>query len=1170
MALGSALGAHLGLGGALGAGMRRTGPNYAHPYTQPLEEEEYQGALKSLANTGFSALSGIGNALDLVSGLSSFRDILAGENPFDQFLDPFTAKNRVQFSELLGKKNAGWKDPETYLGLALDIGLDPLTYLSLGGSAVGKFGKAFSKAGVSAKAIEKQVAKRLRKRWVGPREARMEASLTDMLAAARSEGKSTRGLIQRMGVAPIPGERLGGLARIGIPFTDIGRAIGTGPRALKVAQKMDAVGHALRFSKVGRLGGAVFNPLTSVGGKAAKTEKGQILAEEISRSTSLAEAATKEFIAKQEGDYARAFAGAGPNDPIRHMDNHDVRAFLESWDPFPGSEAIDLLREKGWDRNFHDAFAFGLGEAKYIGMGRVKQFVGIDGEQYFSRILISEKGRDLSQLESAFSGVQDRFFQERLKPTRDIVGGTRNLDSLVKQQAVKDVFKNMPTATKEQVAARMEPIVRRWAQGGALAAAGRGLPRQARRAKREQKIKAISRILATTDETQRRYGLFAHDPLHDAQVRLITLNDASRTAHVIYDNIAKPGMLKPRTAREGQTTLRELLLTKPLQMRPGNENSGALLNIAKRLGMLTPTKQQLKNLGEMIVDQDIVDDTRRILGAHLDPEKRWAVVDTIHALFKQVQLFPWPSYHNRNITSAVGVNALAGFVPIHKTISAYKNVSDYLSGKEPALKGLLEVPDVKDTLRARGMALTDENATAYAMEKMYAHKVVDTPPMGIAEQQELLRRGAQGPPAVGPAADISPTDKVITPTQISDLIPGRRKHDPIYSSIGGVPLPFVPSLKHMKTWVGRDEGTNLKLWDVHGVGGRQIDRFGPVVAGKRMSGKAESMVRMTPVIEQVKRGVDWGEAAKRVDAAQIDYSPRNFTNVERTYLRRLFPFYSWMSRMLPYQLRELYKHPGGGTAQAIRTQRHLEAALGGGGFVPDQYRGQVTLPLGEPSESGEQQVLSQIDLAHQSALEPFQIGGSIDDSFTRTLRGIGGMMSPLVKPVVEQAFGQQLYSGRDLPSVEGGIKRLANNLSELTGAPTGLMDWLPNIAENAGVQIVGKPITLTRQVTSRQEGSKLETPAGMLKFLINQLTGARIAGFNAGEQEHWAALKAGVELAKTSKNLGFSVAPYVRGEKRKDLTEAETQLMRFVYESNRRRRAKKAREEAAAATQTMP
>lgn len=117
-----------------------------------LTPEDEQGLLRSAVDVGLSGLAKVGNVLDLPG--SSVRDILSGENPFDQWL-PWnwtSGQNRTAPEDMLQKW--GLMSPQFrkqhpvwsfIAGTGAAIGTDPLTYLGLPGVA------RFTKAGGIAK-----------------------------------------------------------------------------------------------------------------------------------------------------------------------------------------------------------------------------------------------------------------------------------------------------------------------------------------------------------------------------------------------------------------------------------------------------------------------------------------------------------------------------------------------------------------------------------------------------------------------------------------------------------------------------------------------------------------------------------------------------------------------------------------------------------------------------------------------------------------------------------------------------------------------------------------------------------------------------------------------------------------------------------------------------------
>lgn len=105
-------------------------------------------------------LAGLGSALDTYSGASSVRDLIAGENPFDQFIDPFNEDKRTTGRVMLEKRGVvgenedqGWvPDVGDLLGFAAETVLDPTNLI--GGGLLKRILGSASKAKAANKGIE--------------------------------------------------------------------------------------------------------------------------------------------------------------------------------------------------------------------------------------------------------------------------------------------------------------------------------------------------------------------------------------------------------------------------------------------------------------------------------------------------------------------------------------------------------------------------------------------------------------------------------------------------------------------------------------------------------------------------------------------------------------------------------------------------------------------------------------------------------------------------------------------------------------------------------------------------------------------------------------------------------------------------------------------------------
>lgn len=204
--------------------------------------------LKSIGRTSLSGLSAVGNFLDLALGGSSVRDVLAGENPFDQFLTPFSDENRVGGRELLERygvlrKNREGLDAGDVAGFVAEVALDPGSWVTGAGTlkALGKGGTVLSKASKLPKSLSR--VQRMTTK-VGDLAKQIPGAALET-AATRSGFASGADFLSRHG-----SESVGGLVGLGVPFRSPSKVLGTGATAQKIGGALDKVGKAVRYGKI--------------------------------------------------------------------------------------------------------------------------------------------------------------------------------------------------------------------------------------------------------------------------------------------------------------------------------------------------------------------------------------------------------------------------------------------------------------------------------------------------------------------------------------------------------------------------------------------------------------------------------------------------------------------------------------------------------------------------------------------------------------------------------------------------------------------------------------------------------------------------------------------------------------------------------------------------------
>jgi len=197
-----------------------------------------------------------------------------------------------------------------------------------------------------------------------------------------------------------------------------------------------------------------------------------------------------------------------------------------------------------------------------------------------------------------------------------------------------------------------------------------------------------------------------------------------------------------------------------------------------------------------------------------------------------------------------------------------------------------------------------------------------------------------------------------------------------------------------------------------------LDRLANIAGGW-----SDASTRAAAVIDQMRRGSDFRSSFSRTAEALVSYDRRRFSQFEREIMKRVFPFYSFMSSQLPYVFKELATDPAGGLGRTVRAQRLSQDQE----YVPHHMRDRAAVPLGE-TEAGDQNYISSLGLMHEDALA----------MANPQLSDVLGDMNPLLKVPVELATGRSLFmrgplGGEDLSELDPTVGRIRQNLGERLG-----------------------------------------------------------------------------------------------------------------------------------------
>lgn len=846
-----------------------------------LTPEDEQSWLRQFASTALSGLSTVGNVLDTPGAAA--RSLLMGQNPLPGIFDPSlrpSGRDVLESWGALPENQPGFhpiSNPMDALGdvagFAGEVALDPLTYLSLGGSALSKGGQVAKNAGLLPDLARVSAG-------MGPREARLSTTLGDLLAqrvgetapdvASRMEAVTraaqglgvdvSQGVTQAMsgpglsqsvtlGRSPVLDQPIGALA------TFMGMPIGTGDTAKSIARGMDTLGRTARF---GNIPGTDFSPGSAVARlfnaptQEATSRIGQeVLAPEIFRGRNEARAVARGNVAQDVTDLVRE-GGKYAEDTIDA--SGALRRMFEGVDTSAPEvkPIIDRVRQR-LDSMQAQAKEWGIRAPELVDT-QVKYF-----PRYLSQLLKRPGGA--SQVASVFDPAQIG----RQDVLRNIAGGTDTINKLTRSNPIQDLIEAgaKPKVIADEIANQFPQIESLYVKRGTTL---RGPRSQAANldpnipgARTAIEIRNRHQDLATYLKSQggafRETGMFANHPMQDLAVREQNFHEAFDTSKRVLTALADDKLMQEAAKSPGRgkgVPLRRLL------PKLGYDTDEALTKFASLKGMAASTPDDLKALGRIRVPTDLANDLARFHKGFTGPEAVGDIVgalDSVTNLFKAGVTTPWPAFHVRNLVSGQFQNWVSG----QWSAESVKEANAILKGGDT--QKLATIPVVKEILAQRGLG--PEHAGDVVRELAYQH---ETTSRFHTYAADVVGKVPQG-------ASLSSMKK--------DFAGGIGGSDP--ASLRKVGRQFV----------GLEKGTDWNPLNQRGIGGRVESTFAPAVAGQHLGGYIEGLNRLSPFIELLRRGVDPGEAAKRVAASQVDYSGRALTTFEREVMTRAFPFYKF-------------------------------------------------------------------------------------------------------------------------------------------------------------------------------------------------------------------------------------------------------------------------------------
>lgn len=1041
---------------------------------ESLEQSQQQRQQRDLSATPMTIGSGVrstisglaaaGNVLDLAG--STARDLLAGENPLDQYLTPTSSENRISGRDLLKKwnlvgRNKPGLDVGDVLGFGAEVAADPLTYMTFGASALSKAGKTAKAAGLASDLP--RVATELLGRRVGPREAKFVLNVQNLIeaenrysAAAGRPLNALQKFLTAGGSTADLNRNLGGNFSLSIPFTDAMSAMSL-PGGQALARGMDTVGNAIRYGQ--------YSPIRPLAALLDKRNMGALAAESQQRFARLSGDLTKrEAEAKQSvARIATQIEQSGMFDVDRIARETNVPLHTAAQNVLSRQQAILDYVERGVPLPADLAFTQQHLDQMRTTLDNLPAFetsMGLDSKvlndaftKYFPRqpIMLGDGGARANARAFRTTSPHQQTRQLTGHP-----GGTNALQQMsldhffqpYRENAAQRALGTKGRLLPNELADLQNHIQLNYVDTGLLQ-----LPADPAEARQALRHLATTFGTLSPDHVTRGIPMFEPNLLKPYLSRIE--HSARATGVVGMTQQLMADVADPLGALDPAPSIADVISRMPgidaekyaerviamLDQRDFGGGPGAASKILAALRAANPDAPAVHALRSFLIPQQVGRDIERVVRGFTAPEEasRFAeYIDRFTSLWKMGQTSLWPAFHFRNFVSGMYQNFIGEALSFDSLLDAH-----HIQRRGSVIQGLAaKVP------MFRGM--TDEQATQRLRELMFAHD--------ISGYRQGLTSETLGDAVGSPFGGIPGADPIFRAPHAGTTL--RQRLNPLRSSAI--------------------------------TGGEDV--FAGERIGRDLAKYVEGLNRGTAFIELLKRGVDPGEAAGRTLALQVDY--RNLSKFEKTYMRRAVPFYAFSRGVLPFTVEELISKPGGRLGRTIMTASKLHNQ---DEYTPDYVADTASVKLATLPD-GSKRFLTGFGLMFE---DPAQLNPLSSSGVRGTLLEALSRTNPLIKGPLEWATGQTFFQrsgpgGRPLEDLDPTLGRTVANVRQLmTGQETQrarplggpALEWLVSQSP------LSRGATTLRQLTDPR---KLNAPGGLA---LNLLTGARVADISPAAQE---------------------------------------------------------------------
>ena len=419
----------------------------------------------------------------------------------------------------------------------------------------------------------------------------------------------------------------------------------------------------------------------------------------------------------------------------------------------------------------------------------------------------------------------------------------------------------------------------------------------------------------------------------------------------------------------------------------------------------------------------------------------------------------------------------------------------------------------------------------------------------------------------------SAESKILRGTSINDVMSGDRTASTIQKLLPGqTPQSLVGSISYDPS---RSWGTAVNPIGVRGVGGRKDTTNAVFKTAESLGDWLDSSNRMAGYMALLSQGVSPQEAAKRIGAAHVLYD--NLSTFEKQLRDQWIPFYAYSSRIGKYVVEKMAERPGGAYGQMLRLVDKAQQT-DDDTYVPATMRQQTgfalppelgalteSLGLGNVAEleGGSRRFVKNLDLPGLSTLNLIstaRTGGNFDPnaSVVTTAQNVAQQLAPHLRTGIEFLTQTDMHTKRPLGDVP-------TEIESIVGAATGNEDFrLPttlNTAIDFALPGASRVLSLGRQLSDQ----RIKDPVSRVgQAAWNQVAPFRFAVVDPARAERDAVAQIDEELRRT----GVANTMQMTTVSEEDFQKLSPQMQQYYLLrrgiQSRRQKEARAKKEAAA------